>query len=348
MNAVEVRIAYAEPGFGPALTAEQGHRGRRVPGHLVVLADDAGHRALPAWVRRRSPGDISIQELLDRPADDIWTTARVPEELAVRLAGAAGGSVTGVEIYPVTADPGEVNADTCAARIELGAVDVAARLDQGLTLAVVAGAPVRVDSALMDRLAVPVPGDDPAALFQGPPAGPGHPMISRHEGRTLDVPVELVGQRPRFEPRNMEFADGLDRWHLYASVPDDYYVVAGDGWARLSSAAPEPSGSAALMQTIFADDFRGARVVFRGKVRGEFRTENDAGSAGLCLRILWRGKEQDREQERVATAAGSRNWSSDEVSALVPEDADMIRFGIILTGSGRVWLQSPELRRGDA
>jgi hypothetical protein len=319
-------------------------RGPGVPGYLVVLADDAGHRALPTWMWRRNPVALSIQDLLDRPADDIWTTARVPEELGVRLAEAAGGSVAGVEIYPVTADPEEVNADTFAARIDLGASHVTAPLDQGLTLAVVAGAPIRVDAAVMDRLAVPVPGDDPAAPFQSLPARRGHVMVSHPEGRVLDVRVERVGERPRFEPRNMAFADGLDRWLVYSSAPDQYSAAIEDLCARLSSVVPRPSGSAALMQTVFADDFRGAPVVFRG----EYRTGNVAASAGLCLRILWRGKEPDREQERVATAAGSQDWSSDEISTLVPEDADMIRFGVILTGSGRVWLRNPELRRRDA
>ncbi len=314
-----------------------------MPGYLIVLTDDAGHRALPAWVWRISPGDISIQDLLDRPADDIWTTAHAPEELAVRLVDAAGGSVTSVEIYPVATAPEEVNADTCAARIELGARHVTARLDQGLTLAVVAGAPVRVDSALMERLAVPVPGDDPAAPFHEP-VGRGHFMSARREATVLDVPVERVGERPRFEPRNMAFADGLDRWLLYGPVPDDYSAVVEDSCAKLSSAVPAPSGVGALMQTVFADDFRGAPVVFHG----EFRTENVAGSAGLCLRILWRGKEPDREEERVVVAAGSLDWSGDEISIVVPADADMIRFGINLTGSGRVWLRNPELRRDDA
>jgi hypothetical protein len=330
------------------VTSEQGveclQRGSGVPGYLVVLADDAGRRALPAWVWRRNPGAISIPDLLDRPADDIWTTAAVPEELGVRLAEAAGGSITGVEIYPVTADLEEVNADTCAARIDLGASRVTAPLDQGLTLAVVAGAPVKVDAAVMDRLAVPVPGDDPAAPFQSPPIRRGHIMISHPDGRVLDVRVERVGERPRFEPRNMAFADGLDRWLLYGSAPDQYSAAVEDSCAKLSAAVREPSGSAALMQTVFADDFRGAPVLFRG----EFRTEHVAGSAGLCLRILWRGKEPDREQEHVATASGSTDWSSDGISALIPDDADMVRFGIILTGRGRVWLRNPVLRRGDA
>jgi hypothetical protein len=324
-------------------------RGLRAHGCIVVLADDAGHRALPAWVAQK-PGDVSIQDLLCRPSDDIWTTARVPEELAVRLADAAGWSVTGVEIYPVTAHPAEVNADTCAARIELGARHVTASLDQGLTLAVVANAPVRVDGAVMDRLAVPVPGDDPAAPFRSPPAGEGQAFGARGAGHVLHVPVE-PGERPRFEPRNMTFADGLDRWHLHAFAPDEYSATAGDACATLSSAVPEPAGSAVLMQTVFADDFRGAPVVFRA----EFRSENVAGSAGLCLRVPWMGWGKDpgreprsREQESVLTAAGSRDWSSGEISALVTGNASIIQFGIVLTGSGQVWLRNPELRRADA
>jgi bifunctional DNase/RNase len=330
-----VRVAHAQPRSGTVVTSEPGvdsrQRRLRLRGFLVVLAEIGGHRALPAWVWDKSEA-VSIQNLLDRPADDIWMTASIPEELAVRLVDAAGGSVTGVEIYPVTADPEEVTADTCAARIELGASHVTARLDQGLTLAIVAGAPVRVESSVMDRLAVPVPADDPAAPFRGPVPGRGP-----------HVPAE-PGERPRFEPRNMRFADGLDRWHL-GGFSDEYSAAAENSCAILSSAVPEPSGSAALMQTVFADDFRGAPVVFRG----EFRTQNVAGTAGLCLRILWRGKGRSRAEEHVVSVDGSADWwSSDEISALVPEDADIIQFGIVLTGSGQVWLRSAELRRGHA
>ncbi|MGH3198955.1 MAG: hypothetical protein ACRDOH_00600 [Streptosporangiaceae bacterium] len=325
-----------EPGVDPL------QRGLRLRGFLVVLADDTGHRALPVWVAEE-PGGISLPDLLDRPADDIWTTASVPEELAVRLAHAVGGNVTGVEIYPVTAEPEEVNADTCAARIELGARHVTARLDQGVTLAVVAGAPLRVDGAVMDRLAVPVPAGDPAAPFRSPPIGGGHVIIDRREGRVLHVPAEPLGERPRFEPRNMAFAGGLDRWHLDGS---DYSATAEDSCAILSSAVPEPSGSAVLLQTVFADDFRGTPVVFCG----EFRTENVAGGAGLCLRILGKGwdTDPDQVQERVVTAVGSRDWSREQISVWVPENTDIVRFGIMLTGSGRVWLRNPELRRDDA
>lgn len=330
------------------MTGEPGadlpQRGLRRRGSLVVLADDAGRRALPAWVAEQ-PDDVPLPDLLDRPADDIWTTASVPEELAVRLADAAGGTVTGVEIYPLTAEPGEVNADTCAARIELGPRHVTARLDQGLRLAVVTGAPVRVDAAVLDRLAVPVPAGDPAAPFRRPPDERGHVVISRREGggaRVLHVPPE-PGPRPRFEPRNMTFADGLTRWHLDGA---DYSATAEDSCAILSSPVRGPSGPAALLQTVFADDYRGAPVIFSG----EFRTEDAAEAAGLCLRILGKGwdVDPDRVQERVVTVTGSRGWSRAEVSAWVPDNTDIVRFGIMLAGTGRVWLRNPDLRRDDA
>ncbi len=339
-----VRVAHAQPRTRVIATGEPGlgHGQRRLRRResVVVLADDGGHRALSVLVADE-PGGISIQELLERPADDVWTTASIPEELAVRLAEAAGGRVTGVEIYPVTHNPEEVNAATCAARVELGARHVTASVGQGLRLAVVAASPVRVDGALLDRLAVPVQHDDPAAPFWRTAAGAG--QVPARAGAVLHVPVE-PGERPRFEPRNMRFADGLDRWHLDAAVRGDYSVAVEASCANLSSAVPEPSGRGALLQTIFADDFRGAPVVFRA----ELRAENVAGSAALCLGIRWGGKGADHQEERAVTAVDCTGWCSGEVSALIPETAELIQFGVVLSGTGQVLLRNPELLRDDA
>jgi len=296
-------------------------------------------RCLCGW--RRKPGVVEIPDLLNRPADDIWTTAGIPEELAVRLLDAAGASVTGVDIQPVTRNPDEVNSDTCAVRVALGAARVTARLDQGLTLAVVAGAPVRVDDALMDRLAVAVPAEDPAAPFRRPqppmPRGRVIVQVSTSKRRVLDVPgAAFPWGRPRFEPRNMEFADGLSGWQLKG--PDDYSAAVEDSTAILASAVAEPSGRATLVQTIFADDFSGTEVIFRG----EFRTDGVTDQAGLCLRIPMKG-DPDHPQERLVTVAGSRDWTSDAITMDVPEGADVIQFGLVLTGRGRIQLRNPEL-----
>ena len=153
----------------------------------------------------------------------------------------------------------------------------------------------------------------------------------------------------------MDFGEGLDRWDLDSSAPRDLveeaaaqvrhdYSAAAEGRsAILSSASAEPRGPAMLAQTIFADDYRGATVAFSG----EIRTEDVAGQAGLRLEILRKGWriEADRRVERTVNVAGSQDWSRREITVTVPEDTDVIRFGITLAGRGRVWLRNPELRR---
>jgi hypothetical protein len=361
---ITVRIAHAEPwsgrlgkggqSAGPRVLARH-PGGLRAGGVLVVLADDAGQRALPAWLAE-DPDSLSLPVLLDRYGDEVGMTAGTPEELAARLVSAVGASVTGVELDPAVADAQEVTAETFAARIELGGLPdarhVTARLDAGLALAVVTGAPVRVPGPVMDRLAVPVPDGDLLAPFRdrGPDAAGGvHVILDRQAGRVLRVPGDGPGRRPRFEPRNMAFGDGLDWWDLddgrgaeAGSGPLDYSATAEGQCAALSSAAAGPGGSAVLVQAVFADDFLGA-VVFSG----EFRTEDAAGPAGLCLEILrkgWRSR-PDRRENHAGTVTGSRDWSRREITVAVPGDADLIRFGIVLTGRGRVWLRNPGLRR---
>ena len=283
-----LRIAHAEP--RPGRLANGGFHTR---GYLVVLADDAGHRAVPIWMQ--GAGDLA--DLLERPADQIVTDA-VPQELTTRLLGAARARVTGVDIDVTEAGTAELSPEVTVARIGLagpaGTRQVTADLGLGLALAAAAGAPVRLADAVLDRLAVPVPGDDLLTPFLDrvppPPARPG---------RKRWPLATLSGPRPRYEPRNLDFADGLDRWDLDAgpgSGPDpapgtdgerDYAAAADGPSAVLSSAVPRPAGSAALVQAIYADDYRGAIVTFSGEIRVDALT----GQAGLRLEIFrnwWR------------------------------------------------------------
>jgi bifunctional DNase/RNase len=349
-----VRIARAEA--RPGRLADGRFLTRNV---LVVLADDAGHRALPVWLERE-PGARSLLELADEPDQDV-VTAGTPEELAARLLGAADVSVAGVTISfsgeAAAAEPEVLTQLTTSTRIELagpaGTEQVAARLGLALAVAAAAGAPVRVADAVMDRMAVPLRNGDLADVFADrmPPAGqelPGGPSaLWPVAARVNDWPVAgLPAKRPRFEPRNLAFADGLDRWDLDGSFlrqagrPDsqDYAAAAESGSAVLRSAARSPLGSAALVQTIFADDYRGAAVVFRG----EIRTDGVTDQAGLRLEILSKGSVRE---DHGITVAGSSDWYRHEVRAVIPEHANVIRFGIVLAGPGLVALRDPELVR---
>lgn len=335
-----VRIARAEPRPG-----DLGNGVFITSGWLVVLADDAGHRALPVWLREPSGG--SLPELLEGASGEI-VTARAPEQLTARLLRAAGARVTGVDIAVTADDRAELDPETTVARIELSgpaaAGHVTARLGLGLATAAAAGAPVRVPDAVMDRLAVPVPGDDLLGPFLDWVPAAGRAM----GGRPAGWPFRLPAERPRYEPRNMDFADGLDRWDLDGSFlreagesrQHDYTAAAEGGSAMLSAAAAQPGGSAALMQTIFAEDYRGATVVFRG----EIRTAPLTYEAGLRVEIL-RHRLRVRDDQGVTIAGGCPDWTRYEITAAVPEDADMMRFGSTLTGPGRIMLRNAELTR---
>jgi hypothetical protein len=344
-----LRIAHAEPRPG-----RLGNGEFQTLGHLVVLADDAGHRAVPIWLGG-DLGALYLADLLERPADQVITDG-VPQELTTRLLGAARVRLTGVDIEVTEAGADELSPEVTVARIGLagpaGTRQVTAGLGLSLALAAAAGAPVRLAGAALDRLAVPVPGNDLLTPFldRVPPAAwprPGH-------GPPRWPLAMLPGRRPRYEPHNLDFADGLDRWDLDSGPgPDpgrpgaadgepDYAAAAEGPSAVLSATVPRPAGSAALVQAIYADDYRGATVTFGGEIRADPHT----GQPGLRLEILrhwWRGA-GTREDHGLTIAGHRRHWTSYEITAQIPADADLIRFGIGLTGPGRIALRNPDLR----
>jgi hypothetical protein len=199
-----------------------------------------------------------------------------------------------------------------------------------------------VADAVLDRLGVLVQDDDLVTPFL--PAAVWPTVGARTLGR--------LPQRWRFEPRNLSFTDGLDRWELFGDAEgfhrrQDYTCAAGTGSVTLASAAQEPDGYAVLVQTIFADDYRGRTVTFRG----ELRWHDVAGHAALHL-VTGRPTEPPGPQlhdrgTRGQVATGSGDWTWHEVTMLVPGDADLIRFGLSLTGRGRVDLRNAELTAAD-
>jgi RNA polymerase sigma-70 factor (ECF subfamily) len=314
------------------------------PSFAIVLADDAGHRELPIWLV--ADDGLRLSGLIEPPAAGreraVAAAARTEDELTDRLLRAAGAGVTGVDID-------ELGPEVTAARIALtspaGSQHVTARLADGLAIAITAGAPVRVADTVMDRLAVPRPADSQGVPLPEPASA---------------LAVLRVGHRPRYEPRNLAFADGLDGWQLGGNFTEhashshwrDYACAAEGGTVVLSAAVPQPAGFAFLGQEIYGDDYRGALVTFRG----EFRTEGTAGSAGLFLRVnrdpralrapLTKRAAADDPDNNIVTIAGDGDWRSHEVTAPVPDDADTVMFGSFLAGPGRIELRHAELTRG--
>jgi len=315
----------------------------RFPSHVVVLADDAGRRELPIWVA--ADDGIRLSHLVEQSWPDHGRTleARTVDELTARLLRAAGASVTGVDLD-------ELGPEVAAARITLaspaGTQHVTARLAEGLAVAIAAGAPVRVSDTMMDRLAVP--GDE--GLLQLPAPAAALAALS-------------LDPRRRYEPRNLAFTDGLDGWQLAGSFTEhashshwqDYSCAAEHGTAVLTSTVPQPAGFAFLGQELYADDYRGAPVTFRAELRTNRPSSTDAGHrAGLFLRSNreWdiRGSLTERAvladpNNTIVPIATNRGWTSHEVTARIPADADLVVLGIFLAGPGRIELRHPSLTR---
>ena len=339
-----LHIAHAEPRPGRLANGEFQTRG-----HLVVLADDARHRAVPIWMRG-DPGASDLSHLLElagQPADQV-IAADVPQGLTTRLLDAARVRVTGVDIDVTEADAGELSPEITVARIGLagpaGTRQVTAGLGLGLALAAAASAPVRLADAVMDRVGVPVAGDDLLTPFldRVPPAA----QVRSGQWLTGWPIASLPGRRPRYEPRNLDFAAGLDRWDLDArpsSAADaaaDYAAAAEADLAVLSSASQRAAGPAALVQAVYADDYRGAAVTFSAEIRLDPGTEQ----AGLRLEIIrhsWPGMRV--REDHGLTISGRHPWTRYEITARIPADADLIRFGVGLTGSGRIAVRNPNL-----
>jgi bifunctional DNase/RNase len=337
----EVRIVHAEPWPGRLPEA-----GFAISQFLVLLGDDAGRRALAVWLNGID-GD-ALWQILGQPARGAGM-AGTAEELTGRLLQAAGVAVTGVDISELdtetTVPPrlGSAPRPLAEARIALGTRggtrQVTARLGFGLALAAAAGAPVRVADAVLDRLAVAIEDGELVRQFSGLPA----PAVSRPRPRL------------RFEPRNLTFADGLNRWGFGGSFlregseshGGDYSCRATDRSVIIRSAVPEPYGFAGLQQMIAADDYRGRTIVFSG----ELRTEDVADRAGLHLMVGPPlgpvGDDRPSPPRRATvTVAGSQDWTRHEVTADVPDDAGIVGFGFFLTGRGLVELRDAELTSG--
>jgi len=139
--------------------------------------------------------------------------------------------------------------------------------------------------------------------------------------------------------------------HASRSHWHDYSCVAEHGIAAVSSTVPEPEGFALLRQAMFADDYRGATVVFRG----EFRVADAPRRAGLFLRVntdprrditpLTEGAALADSDNTIVTIGADRDWTRHEVTMRVPDDGDIVAFGIFLAGRGRIELRDAELVR---
>ncbi len=134
-------------------------------------------------------------------------------------------------------------------------------------------------------------------------------------------------------------------WYVAGSKPAEYdsgidtqTTFDGHPSAYLKAKVPGVEGFGTLMQDFRADHYAGKRVRFSAFVK----TEGAQDWAGLWMRID-KGSQLlafDNMQDR--SIKGTTEWKKYDVVLDVPQNASGIFFGVLLNGTGTVWLSNAE------
>ncbi|HEX2120795.1 MAG TPA: hypothetical protein VHL59_04060 [Thermoanaerobaculia bacterium] len=133
-------------------------------------------------------------------------------------------------------------------------------------------------------------------------------------------------------------------WHLAGNRPADYFAVAEAGAGVLGSKTQDAPGFGTMMQTFRADEYRGKRL----RLTADVRSENVAGWAGVWMRVDAVGNRTlsfDNMQSRPIK--GTSAWAPYSVVLDVPRDSESISFGILLAGTGKVWIDNVSFEEVD-
>ena len=144
-------------------------------------------------------------------------------------------------------------------------------------------------------------------------------------------------------PAVAAFADLPAGWFKAGSHPAEYDMgldesVRRDGKssATVKSIAEKPSGFGTLMQMTQPGEYRGKRVRLSGFVKSDkvtswaglwFRVDGPNPNASLAF---------DNMQDRGIK--GTTDWTRYEIVLDVPSEAQRLAFGLLLGGSGQVWM----------
>lgn len=131
-------------------------------------------------------------------------------------------------------------------------------------------------------------------------------------------------------------------WFAAGSNPQDYEFTldtetfhSGSASGHLKSKKEKPNGFGTLMQEFQAENYRGKRMKFSAFIK----SENIKGWSGLWMKVEGAGHDSlafDNMKNRAIS--GTQDWKKYEVILNVPQESKLIAFGILLSGTGTVWI----------
>ena len=130
-------------------------------------------------------------------------------------------------------------------------------------------------------------------------------------------------------------------WFVAGSTPQQYAVAtdasvtyAGKPSVALRSATGNPTGFVTLMQSFLPDGYSGKRVRFSGFVK----SDQIGGWAGLWMRIDAGSLMAGFDNMQGRPVQGTTDWTPYSVVLDIPAGSTGVNFGILLDGTGTVWL----------
>ncbi len=139
------------------------------------------------------------------------------------------------------------------------------------------------------------------------------------------------------------FAAAPPGWFVAGSKPQNYSVTtdtsttyAGKASVALTATAASPSGFVTVMQQFLADNYKGQRVRFSGYVK----SDSVGGWAGLWMRIDQGSLVAGFDNMQNRPVQGSTDWTPYSVVLDIPNGATGVSLGILLDGTGTVWMSS--------
>lgn len=169
--------------------------------------------------------------------------------------------------------------------------------------------------------------------------------LQRGSWEELSVPHVSGGEEESTSARKQP----IKGWRLAGSHPRDYEygiddeeLYQGKASAYLRSKTDEADGFGTLMQTFKAEKYQNGRL----RLAAKLKAQDVIGWAGLWLRVDGAKREVlsfDNMQDRAIK--GSVDWQTYEVVVDVPETGSDVAFGILLNGTGQVWINNVQCSR---
>ena len=129
-------------------------------------------------------------------------------------------------------------------------------------------------------------------------------------------------------------------WHKAGSHPADYdmgndtIAFTGSSSGMIRANKPMPGGFGTYMQTIDAVEYRGKRL----RLAAYVKSEAVESWAGLWMRVDGSVKATAFDNMQNRPIKGTQNWTPHSIVLDVAPNATAVAFGILLSGSGTVWI----------